>query len=123
VAVKARLPPPRSVAVAQVVAPAVPVVPEAVVRPVVVLVPVVARQAEAEPALVAAVALVPEAVELPVVVQVVVVLPAVPVAERFPSEQWSKPVAAAWAVLRSSSPWPHLRLRSRCLRWRWLPLP
>ncbi|WP_209999979.1 hypothetical protein [Mycolicibacterium frederiksbergense] len=118
---KARLPPPRSVAVTQVVAPAVPVVPEAVVRPVVVLVPVVARQAEAEPALVA------EAVVRPVVVQVAVVLPAVPVAERvaerFPSEQWSKPVAAGWAVLRSSSPWPHLRLRSRCLRWRWLPLP
>ncbi|CAN7541471.1 hypothetical protein [Mycolicibacterium frederiksbergense] len=122
---KARLPPPRSVAVTQVVAPAVPVVPEAVVRPVVVLVPVVARQAEAEPALVAAVALVlvAEAVVRPVVVQVAVVLPAVPVAERFPSEQWSKPVAAGWAVLRSSSPWPHLRLRSRCLRWRWLPLP
>lgn len=127
-AVKARLLPRRSVAVTPVVVPAVPAVPAAVEVQVVVvvLVPVVvARQAEAEPALVvAAVALVPVVVAL----QVVAELPAVPVAERvvarFPSEQWSKgvPVAAAWAALRSSLPWPRLRWKWLCRRLRWLRL-
>ncbi|WNG80388.1 hypothetical protein C6A86_019410 [Mycobacterium sp. ITM-2016-00316] len=82
---KARLLPPRSVAVTPVQAP---VVPEAVELQVVGLVPVVvARLAAVEPALVAAVALVPVAVELQVE----------RVVARFPSEQWSKgvPVAAA----------------------------